>query len=111
MARALDRRSVGELGERIAEGFLTRRGAHIAARNLRLWPGEIDLLVTMGATLVAVEVKTRISADPVEELTDLKIERLRRSGDRMDRRPDRYDLVAVRLSPGGAEVRWLPGVC
>ena len=70
------------------------------ARNVRLWPGEIDLLVEMDGDLVAVEVKTRSHADPVEELTDLKIERVRRSGDRLDRRPDRYDLVAVRLTAG-----------
>jgi len=99
------------LGERIAERFLVRRGATVMARNLRLWPGEIDLLVTIGGSLVAVEVKTRVGADPVEEFTDLKAERVRRSGDRMARRPQRYDLVAVRLTPVGAEVRWLPGVC
>ena len=99
------------MGERIAEGFLTRRGARVAARNLRLWPGEIDLLMDLDGSRVAVEVKTRIGADPVEELTDLKVERLRRSGDRMARRPDRYDLVTVRLTTDGAEVRWLPGVC
>jgi len=99
------------LGERIAEHFLIRRGARVMARNLRLWPGEIDLLVTMGSSVVAVEVKTRVGADPVEEFTDLKAERVRRSGDRLARRPQRYDLVTVRLSSGGAEVRWLPGVC
>ena len=81
------------------------------ARNLRLWPGEIDLLVTMGGSLVAVEVKTRVGADPVEEFTDLTADRLRRSGGRMTPRPQRYDLVTVRLSPDGAEVRWLPGAC
>ncbi|MCJ7726075.1 MAG: YraN family protein [Acidimicrobiia bacterium] len=102
---------MGALGERIAERFLARRGARILARNLRLWPGEIDLLVELAGTLVAVEVKTRVGADPVEEMTDLKAERIRRSGLRMTRHPDRYDLVAVRLTPAGAEVRWLPSVC
>jgi len=102
---------VGRLGEQIAEGFLVRRGARIGARNLRLWPGEIDLLVAMAGKLVAVEVKTRVDADPVEAMTDLKAERLRRSGGRMARRPDRYDLVAVRLTARGAEIRWLPGIC
>jgi Holliday junction resolvase-like predicted endonuclease len=76
-----------------------------------LWPGEIDLLVEMDGVLVAVEVKTRIGADPVEEFTDPKADAVRRSGGRMRRRPDRYDLVAVRLRGDGAEVRWLPDVC
>jgi len=102
---------VGALGERIAERFLVRRGARILFRNLRLWPGEIDLLVEVAGALVAVEVKTRVGADPVEEMTDLKAERLRRSGHRLSPRPDRYDLVAVRLTTGGAQVRWLPAIC
>lgn len=58
---------------------------------------------------MAVEVKTRIAGDPVESLTGVKAGAVRRSGARLPRRPDRYDLVAVRLGPGGAEVRWLPG--
>lgn len=102
---------MGALGERIAEVFLVRRGARILARNLRLWPGEIDLFVEVAGVLVAVEVKTRIGADPVEEMTDLKAERLRRSGLRMAPRPHRYDLVAVRLNTDGAQVRWLPAIC
>lgn len=102
---------MGALGERIAAGFLERRGARLIARNLRLWPGEIDLLIEMGGALVAVEVKTRVGADPIEGMTDLKAERLRRSGGRMSRHPDRYDLVTVWLTAGGAELRWLPGIC
>jgi len=80
---------VGALGERIAERFLVRRGALVTARNLRLWPGEIDLLIEMGGVRVAVEVKTRVWVDPAEEMTDLKAERLYRSGGRMPRRTDR----------------------
>jgi Holliday junction resolvase-like predicted endonuclease len=81
------------------------------ARNLRAWPGEIDLLVVWEERLVAVEVKTRMEADPVEGFTADKAARLRRTGSRLPRRPDRYDLIAVRLRPAGVEVRWTPGVC
>jgi hypothetical protein len=56
-------------------------------------------------------VKTRVGGDPSEALTGLKAERLRRTGSRLLPPPDRYDLVAVRLSAGGAEVRWLPAAC
>jgi Holliday junction resolvase-like predicted endonuclease len=76
-----------------------------------VWPGEIDLLVEAAGELVAVEVKTRVGADPIEEMTGFKAERLRRSGGRLPVRPRRYDLVTVRLSAEGAEVRWLPAVC
>ena len=99
------------MGEHIAASFLVRRGAAIVSRNLRLWPGEIDLLVDWQGALVAVEVKTRVGADPVEGLTDAKADALRRSGSRLEVRPRRYDLIAVRLDRSGAEVRWLPGAC
>ncbi|NIS35581.1 MAG: YraN family protein, partial [Gemmatimonadetes bacterium] len=64
-----------------------------------------------GRAVVLVEVKTRVGEDPAEGLTDEKAARLRRSGARLPRPPDRYDLVTVRLGEDGAEVRWLPGVC
>jgi Holliday junction resolvase-like predicted endonuclease len=88
-----------------------RRDARVLARNLRPWPGEIDLLVSWADTLVAVEVKTRVGADAAEGFTDQKADRLRRAGMRLARTPDRYDLVAVGLTREGAEVRWIPGVC
>jgi Holliday junction resolvase-like predicted endonuclease len=87
------------------------RRARVLARNLRRWPGELDLVVELDRQLVAVEVKTRVGAEPVEEFTAEKAARLRRAGARLPRRPDRYDLVTVRLSADGADVRWLPGVC
>lgn len=65
----------------------------------------------MDRRLVVVEVKTRVGADPAEEFTEEKAARLLRSGDRLPNRPDRYDLVAVRIGSRGAEVRWLPGIC
>jgi Holliday junction resolvase-like predicted endonuclease len=61
--------------------------------------------------VVVVEVKTRADGDPIEEFTAEKAERLRRAGSRLPRRPDRYDLVTVRLDATGVEVRWFPGVC
>lgn len=87
------------------------RGARVLARNLAAWPGEIDLLVEAGGSIVAVEVKTRVAADPIDEMTDLKSERIRRTGMRLAARPHRYDLVTVRLTSTGAEVRWIPAVC
>lgn len=99
------------LGEAVAARFMSDRGARVLARNLRSWPGELDLLVELDGRLVVVEVKTRVAADAVEEFTAEKAARLRRSGARLPRPPDRYDLVTVRLTSDAAEVRWLPGVC
>jgi putative endonuclease len=55
----LDRRTVGQLGDRLAEHYLTELGARLLARNYRIPFGEIDLVYMHEGELVAVEVKTR----------------------------------------------------
>ena len=81
------------------------------ARNLKVGAGEIDLLVAFGRLLVAVEVKTRLNDDPIDEFTAQKALRFRRAGQGLRPRPVRYDLVTVCARGNGVEVRWLPGVC
>jgi Holliday junction resolvase-like predicted endonuclease len=83
----------------------------VLARNLAVGSDEIDLLVAWGNLLVAVEVKTRLGGEPVEEFTPAKAARLRRAGAGLQPPPGRYDLVAVAARRSGVEVRWLPGVC
>lgn len=61
-ARSPGRRDpLGPAGERAAAKFLRRAGYRVVAANLRLAPGEIDLLALDPSrrTLVVVEVKTR----------------------------------------------------
>lgn len=50
---------IGQLGERLAEGFLARRGYRILDRNVKTSFKELDLIATMDGVLVFVEVKTR----------------------------------------------------
>src|SRR3954452_11581903 len=51
------RRTHGELGERIAEEHLAHRGYTIVARNFRTRYGEIDLVAADSDALVFCEVK------------------------------------------------------
>lgn len=53
----------GRRGERLAYWYLRRIGYTVVARNLRVRPGsgELDLVAWDGATLVFIEVKTRMS--------------------------------------------------
>ncbi|MBN2112934.1 MAG: YraN family protein [Acidimicrobiia bacterium] len=81
------------------------------ARRVAVGRDEIDLLVAWGSRLVAVEVKTRLGGEPVEEFTAAKAARLRRAGRGLRPSPHRYDLVTVCARRDGVEVRWLPGVC
>lgn len=55
----MDKREVGELGERIAEAFLVLKGFEIVRRNVVFAGREIDLVARSGSWLVAVEVKLR----------------------------------------------------
>ena len=95
-------------GERLAAQFLADRGARIVARNVRAGRGEIDLLVRFGRQLAAVEVKTRHDADPLEAFTPEKARRVREAAARLRPPVHRIDLVAVRLTDAGVEIRWQP---
>ncbi|HLU52482.1 MAG TPA: YraN family protein [Acidimicrobiia bacterium] len=102
------RRHIGQLGERVAVGFLQRHGVEVVARNVRVGAGEIDVLARDGDTRVAVEVRTVTgSEDPLGAFDTDK----RAQVERLARRVGAYrvDFVAVRLGAGAAEVRWVRG--
>ena len=54
-------RSIGDVGEGIAEKYLVSRGARILARNYTIRGGEIDLIAELNDTILFVEVKLRRS--------------------------------------------------
>jgi putative endonuclease len=55
----VNKRAVGQLGERIASAFLTLKGYEVLRTNLRYAGREVDILARDGDALVAVEVKLR----------------------------------------------------
>ncbi len=89
---------------------MQRRGARLLGSNLRSGPGEVDLLVAFGPTLVAVEVKTRIGDDPMLAFTADKERRFAAAAGALRPRPQRRDVVTVRLDNDGATIRWLRDV-
>jgi putative endonuclease len=113
---------VGRRGEQLAAELLTQEGYALLARNWRGREGELDLVALDGATLVAVEVKTRTSArfgHPAEAVTPRKLARLRRltgqwlteHGREVTFRDVRIDVVAVVLPRvGTVQVDLLRGV-
>jgi len=105
---ATRRMTVGSAGESVAAGFLERRGATVARRNLRIGSDEIDLIVLMGSALIAVEVKTGVGPDsrPWENFDAAKRGRTRRAARRLGIR--RIDLVTVEFTGDRVAVRWLP---
>lgn len=55
------RRSLGALGERLAEDHLRRAGYRVLERNYRTRFGELDLIAAGGGCIVFCEVRTRLA--------------------------------------------------
>lgn len=111
------RRRHGQLGERIAEEHLARRGYRIVARNFRTRHGELDLVAADDRSIVFCEVKTRVSGTragpdgPLDAIGPRKRDRVRQmatqwladtAGDDRPRRDElRFDAIGVMLTPAG----------
>lgn len=82
------------------------------ARNLRVGPDEVDLVVEDASVLVAVEVKstTRSGVDPLDAVDGAKLRRLRRGLAGTDIPVGRIDLVGLTARRRGLELRRLVGV-
>ncbi|MBT8192460.1 MAG: YraN family protein [Acidimicrobiia bacterium] len=108
--RALANRRLAAWGESLAATFLEERGAVVLGRNVRAGRGEIDLLVRLDSTLVAVEVKTRAGGDPRQAYTAEKARKVDETAGRLTPSPGRVDLIAVAVGRAGVDIRWIPGV-
>ncbi len=103
-------RKLGRLGEVTAERFLAERGCTTVARNTTADGGEIDLIVSEGARLVAVEVKTvSDGSNPFDAVDDRKFTLVARTALGLDRPISRVDLVGISVDRHGVEIRWLRG--
>ena len=100
----------GKQGEDLAAAHLTDNGYRILQRNYRSVFGEIDIVAEEGDTLVFVEVKSRRSeayGDPQLAVCPEKQRKSARgamsylSEKGWNRRPARFDIVAVKLRPSG----------
>jgi Holliday junction resolvase-like predicted endonuclease len=107
----LEHTVAGHRGEDIASWYLKGRGCVIVSRNVRVWPDEIDLIMTDGPTMVAVEVKYSTGAvDPLDSVDDAKLHRFARAVGGTGRPIARMDLVGISRRSDGVVVRWLRGV-
>ena len=102
--RFFPEKPLGRRGEEAAERYLKRRGYKVLARGHRLRPGELDLVMLDGGTIVFVEVKTRQSQEaghPAEAVDEKKQRRLTRLAvtflkrHRLLEYPGRFDVVAI----------------
>ena len=108
---------MGELGERIAERWLRRRGWRVVQRRFRAGHRDIDLVVEQEGVVAFVEVKARRSADfggPVEAVHWRKQRELGRSArvwiDRFGRSQEayRFDVIGVLVTGDRVRIRHVP---
>jgi len=110
----LERRRLGQLGERLAADRLASLGYEIIERNYRCPAGEIDLVTRRDGRWVFVEVRTRRSTrfgTPEESVTRRKRAHLIASAQYYLQAQDalaadwRIDAVAIVLAPAGRVLR------
>jgi putative endonuclease len=108
------RQEFGELGERIAERWLKRKGWRVVQRRFRSGHRDIDLVVEREGTVAFVEVKARKGlafGDPIEAVNWSKQRELVRSAsvwiDRHGRPMEsyRFDVVGVLVEGDRVRIR------
>jgi len=80
---SLQGKSLGKYGEDLALEYLQKKGFKLIRRNLKLFCGEIDLLMEDGDDLVICEVKTKSTDEfgvPQEEVDFFKKKKLLQLG-------------------------------
>ncbi len=110
----MNRKALGELGERWAKKYLEQNGYRIREANFRCREGEVDIIAQHKDCLVFVEVRTRTGSGfgtPEESVTAAKQEKLVSVAMSYLQTHDdlptewRIDVVAVEVATNGRVVR------
>jgi len=110
----MKQKEVGATGEKLARGFLKKKGYRIRQTNFRCREGEIDIVAERKGCLVFVEVRTKTGSSfgsPEESVTAAKKEKLIATAlsylDSHQNLPDnwRIDFVGVELDENGKAKR------
>ena len=97
----------GSSGEDIAVKYLQTHGYRVLDRNFTTSVGEVDIFVTDESTLIAVEVKSRLSLEygtPAEAVNHEKIKKISQVTSQYIKKfrlfgtPVRFDVVEVYIA-------------
>ncbi|MEB3299576.1 MAG: YraN family protein [Candidatus Sericytochromatia bacterium] len=99
--------SLGARGEALAEAFLREAGYKIVGRNIRLPPGELDVVAAHGDCLCFIEVKCRRHEPGESFLSSTKQRRMRLLARwYLEKWPwagfVRFDVIGIEWPPGAA---------
>lgn len=113
----MNRTARGRSAEDTALSWLTARGLELMERNYRCPPGELDLVMRDGETVVFVEVRyrrNRAYGGAVESIDARKRARIARAAASwLQRRtcgrqpPCRFDVVVIEGDPRRPEIEWI----
>ena len=104
----MDRKELGDFGEKVTAYYLEKKGYSILKRNFRIKGGEIDIIAEKDGIIAFTEVKTR-APDPLvngfEAVTAAKKKRIIRASEEYSVRyphdfQPRFDVVWVTVSGG-----------
>lgn len=111
------RKEAGSDAEDAALAHLAAHGLELVLRNYRCRSGEIDLVMTEGATLVLIEVRYRASSRFGGAPASVTWRKQRRivsaarhllaTHGELARRPARFDVVGCSRSARGMEIDWI----
>jgi len=104
MGRRHDPKRLGIDGEQTAARWYVERGYTVLDRNWRCSDGELDLVLSIGSTVVFCEVKTRSSdryGSPFDAVGPDKQRRLRRLAGRWLREAAPFRPVDIRFDVAG----------
>ena len=111
----MSKRAQGDAAENEALQYLQRHGLHLVERNYHCKPGEIDLVMRDGSSLVFVEVRSRRNTrfgSPVETVVARKQQRLVRAAahylqyHKLDL-PCRFDVIGICRDSDTVQVEWI----
>jgi putative endonuclease len=109
----MQRREVGQKGEKIALRFLKKSGYRIIERNYVCKMGEMDIVAKEKDTVVFVEVKTRTSiafgppqlaVNPTKQMQLSKVALYFLKERELEEVKARFDVVAILLGPRGEKI-------
>ena len=102
------RKRLGKKGERIAAGYLKKKGLRILEKNYSCEVGEVDLIAAQGDEIIFVEVKTRSSIEfgwPEDAVDKKKQKRIHRTAHyylghfSMPEPSIRFDIISILENP------------
>lgn len=100
------KKSIGKVGEGLAEGYLLQKGFKILARNVVSWGGELDIVAEKDGIIQIVEVKTSKSfINPLEHVNYKKLLTLKRAAEHYvffvlkTQKPYIISIISINLKP------------